>query len=47
MGGFISGAVAVLIGGGLAFATATGVVSAVSETPSQPQTNVVDYGTNQ
>lgn len=47
MGGLISGAVAVLIGGGLAFATATGVVNVVSEAPSQPQTDVVDYGTNE
>ena len=44
MGGFIAGAVAVVVGGALALATATGLVSAVSETPSQPQTSVVDYG---
>lgn len=46
MGGFIAGAVAVLVGGALAFATAAGVVSVVSGTPKQPETVVMDYGTN-
>ena len=47
MGGFIAGAVAILVGGGLAFVTATGVVQTVSETPKQPELNVMDYGTNE
>lgn len=47
MGGFIAGAVAVLVGGGLAVATAAGVVNVVSEAPSEPETSVMDYGTNQ
>ena len=47
MGGFIGGAVAVLVGGGLAFATAAGVVNVVSGSPTQAETTVMDYGTNQ
>jgi uncharacterized membrane protein YfcA len=47
VGGFIAGAVAVLVGGGLAFATVTGVVSVVNDTPEQPEASVMDYGTNQ
>lgn len=45
MGSFVAGAVAVVVGGALAFATALGVVSVVSESPNQSQTQVVDYGT--
>ena len=45
MGSFVAGAVAVVVGGALAFATALGVASVVSESPSQSQTAVVDYGT--
>lgn len=47
MGGFIAGAVAVLVGGGLAFVTATGVVQTVSEEPTQPELSVTDYGTSE
>lgn len=41
---FLAGAVSVLIGGALAFATASGVVNLVSETPQPTQLNVMDYG---
>lgn len=44
MGGFLTGGIAVLIGAGLAAATAFGVVSTVSATPSQPESGVVQYG---
>lgn len=47
MGQIIAGAIALLVGGSLAFATATGVVNVVSEAPSQAETNVMDYGTHQ
>jgi hypothetical protein len=46
VGSFVAGAVAIVVGGALAFATALGVVSVVSESPDQSQTAVVDYGTN-
>jgi hypothetical protein len=43
---FVAGAVAVVVGGALAFATALGVVNIVSDNnPSQPDASVVDYGT--
>ncbi len=46
MNSFVAGAVAVLVGGAVAFATALGVVSIVSDNnPSQPEVSVVDYGT--
>lgn len=46
MNAFVAGAVAVLVGGALAFATALGVVNIVSDNnPSQPEVSVVDYGT--
>jgi hypothetical protein len=45
--GLIAGAVAVLVGGGLAGLTAFGVVSTVSSAPTQPEQAVMDYGTNQ
>jgi hypothetical protein len=45
--GFVAGAVAVVVGGALAFATALGVVNVVTETPNQPDAAVMDYGTNQ
>lgn len=44
MGSFVAGAVAVVVGGALAFATALGVVTVVSESPAQSQTAIVDYG---
>ena len=44
MGGFLTGGIAVLVGAGLAAATAFGVVSTVSSTPSQPESGVVEYG---
>lgn len=47
-GGFVAGGVSVLVGGGLAFATVTGVVSTVSAEPAtkdQPDvTQVLNYG---
>lgn len=45
MGGFLAGAVAVVVGGSLAFVTAIGVVNVTSSSATQPTTNVVDYGT--
>lgn len=45
MGSFVAGAVAVVVGGALAFATALGVVTVVSQQPAQSQSAVVDYGT--
>ena len=47
MGGFVGGAVAVVVGGALAFATVAGVVSIVNDEPSPPEAAVMDYGTNQ
>jgi hypothetical protein len=47
VGGFIAGAVAVVVGGALAFATVAGVVSIVNDEPTPPEAAVVDYGTNQ
>jgi hypothetical protein len=47
VGGFLAGAVAVLVGGGLAFVTALGVVNVTSTSASQPETSVVDYGTTE
>ena len=44
MGGFVAGGIAVLVGACLAAATAFGVVSTVSATPSQPESGIVDYG---
>ena len=45
MGGFIAAGVSVLVGGGLAFATVTGVVSSVSAEPDQqPDLTVLNYG---
>jgi hypothetical protein len=44
VGGFIAGAVAVVVGGALAFATVAGVVSVVSDSP-EPEAAVMDYGT--
>lgn len=47
-GGFIAGGVSVLVGGGLAVATVTGVVTTVSAAPDkadQPDVaNVISYG---
>lgn len=46
MNSFVAGAIAVVVGGALAFATAVGIVNIVSDNnPSQPQVSVVDYGT--
>jgi hypothetical protein len=47
VGGFVAGAVAVVVGGALAFGTALGVVNVTGSTASQPETSVMNYGTNQ
>jgi hypothetical protein len=44
VGGFVGGAVAVLVGGALAFATVAGVVNVVSESPTSPEVAVMQYG---
>jgi hypothetical protein len=44
VGGFVAGAVAVLVGGALAFATIAGVVNVVSESPTPPEAAVMQYG---
>lgn len=46
VGGLVAGAVAVVAGVILAGVTAFGVVSTVSGTPDQPETSIVEYGTN-
>ena len=46
VGGMVAGAVAVVCGVVLAGVTAFGVVSTVSEHPRQPETSIVEYGTN-
>ncbi len=46
MTGWIAGAVAVVVGGGLAFATILGVVNVVNDNPQQEDAAVMDYGTN-
>ncbi len=47
MQGHIAGIVAVVVGFLLAGLTTVGVVTTVSSAPSQPETSVMDYGTNQ
>lgn len=47
MQGMIGGIAAVFAGLILAGLTTVGVVSTVSSAPSQPDQNVMDYGTNQ
>lgn len=47
VGGFIAGIVAIVVGGGLAVVTAAGVIEATTEAPTQPKTEVVEYGSNQ
>jgi hypothetical protein len=47
VGGFIGGAVAVVVGGALAFATVIGVVNVVNGSPSQPDASVMNYGTTE
>lgn len=44
---FIAGAVAVAVGGALAFATAFGVVNVVNSEPNQSELDVMDYGTTE
>jgi hypothetical protein len=44
---FIGGAIAVVVGGALAFATVAGVVNIVNEDPAPPEAAVMDYGTSQ
>ena len=46
MGGLIAGAVALLVGGGLAVATTIGVVNTVDKSPVGTDASVVDYGSN-
>lgn len=47
MGGFVGGAVAVVVGGALAFATVAGVVNIVNESPTPPEASVMNYGTTE
>ena len=47
MQGHIAGIVAVVVGFLLAGLTTVGVVNTVSSAPAQPETSVMDYGTNQ
>lgn len=47
MQGHIAGFVAVVVGFLLAGLTTVGVVTTVSSAPAQPETSVMDYGTNQ
>jgi hypothetical protein len=44
---FIAGAVAVAVGGALAFATAFGVVNVVNSEPKDTELDVMDYGTTE
>lgn len=45
MGALIGGVVAVVVGGGLAIATAVGIVNSVQDTPDESApSSVVDYG---
>jgi hypothetical protein len=46
VGGLIAGAIALLVGGGLAVATTVGVVNSVDESPVGTDASVVDYGSN-
>jgi len=45
--GIIVGAVAILVGAGLATATAFGVVNSASSGSFEPKQSVLEYGTNQ
>lgn len=42
--GFVGGAVAVAVGGALAFGTVLGVVNVVNSEPKPTELNVMDYG---
>ncbi len=48
MGGFLGGVAAVVVGAGLGAATVVGVVQsqAASDSPTQPTSSVVNYGSN-
>ena len=47
MNQFVAGAIAVVVGGALAFATVAGVISIVNDEGDPPEAAVMDYGTNQ
>lgn len=48
MGGTIAaGIAAIVVGGGLAFATVAGVVGSVQAEPEQSEVDVMDYGTTE
>lgn len=47
MNQFLAGAIAVVVGGALAFATVAGVISIVNDDAAPPEAAVMDYGTNQ